>query len=190
MGFYDEVGHVKEYLKMCEGYDGRFLVDKLRQHLAEKSTLLELGMGPGKDLELLSKYFITTGSDSSKVFLELYKEKHPDSDVILVDAVKMNIGKSYDCLYSNKVLQHLKRDDLKESIKNQTLCLNDGGLILHSFWYGQGQEVFDGLLFTYYNEADIEALFSPNFEIISLYRYKEESEMDSVCLIARLKAHA
>ena len=36
---------------------------------AKGSTLLELGMGPGKDLDLLKKTYSVTGSDSSKIFV-------------------------------------------------------------------------------------------------------------------------
>lgn len=40
---------------MAEGYDGEELIKILKEYLPEKSTLLELGMGPGKDLDILKK---------------------------------------------------------------------------------------------------------------------------------------
>ncbi len=68
MGFYDTEGGVKEYVEMAEGYDGAELVEVLKKHLPEGSTVLELGMGPGKDLALISRSYTVTGSDSSAAF--------------------------------------------------------------------------------------------------------------------------
>ena len=42
---------------MAEGYDGKEFIPVLRKHLKQDATLLELGMGPGKDVELLSDFF-------------------------------------------------------------------------------------------------------------------------------------
>ncbi len=49
------------------------LLKVLKNYVEKDSKVLELGMGPGKDLDLLSNSYIATGSDSSKVFLELYR---------------------------------------------------------------------------------------------------------------------
>ena len=66
MGYYDDAENVKEYVEMAEGFDGRELIDVLREYLAEGASVLELGMGPGKDLEMLSEHYRATGSDSSR----------------------------------------------------------------------------------------------------------------------------
>jgi len=65
MGFFDTEKGVDEYLKMAEGYDGTKLIKILQEFVPEKSTVLELGMDPGKDLDILSKTFTVTGSDYS-----------------------------------------------------------------------------------------------------------------------------
>ena len=49
------------------------LLKVLKKYVEKDSKVLELGMGPGKYLDLLSNSYIATGSDSSKVFLELYR---------------------------------------------------------------------------------------------------------------------
>ena len=54
---------------MAEGYNGKALIDILKKFLPKGSTILELSMGPGKDLNLLKKYYTVTGSDISKIFL-------------------------------------------------------------------------------------------------------------------------
>ncbi len=85
MGFYDDDKNVETYVQMAEGYDGRELVDVLKKHLPPGSTVLELGMGPGKDLALLAEAFTATGSERSEVFLRRYRRDHPDADVLLLD---------------------------------------------------------------------------------------------------------
>ena len=60
MGFYDTEEGVEEYIKHSEGWDGKQLIKILLQHLPESSTLLELGIGPGLDLDVLRKAYSVT----------------------------------------------------------------------------------------------------------------------------------
>jgi hypothetical protein len=103
VGYSDDEKNVEEYIKMAEGFDGRELVDVLRKYLAVCATVLELGMGPGKNLELLSGFFQVIGSDTSRVFLERYGKANPDADLMLLDAVTMDRDRRFDCIYSNMV---------------------------------------------------------------------------------------
>ena len=48
MGYYDSRDGVAEYIETAEGFDGRELVDVLKTYLKDGSTVLELGMGPGR----------------------------------------------------------------------------------------------------------------------------------------------
>jgi len=103
MSYFDDEKNVEEYVKMAEGYDGRTLIDILKKYLRNGSTVLELGMGPGKDFEILGESFRVTGSDNSKVFLDRYRERNATADLVLLDATKMDINRRFDCIYSNKV---------------------------------------------------------------------------------------
>lgn len=170
---------------MADGYDGRELVAILRMHLPAGSTVLELGMGPGKDLDLLAQTYTVTGSDSSKIFLELYREKHAGTDLLKLDAVTIKTDRTFDCIYSNKVLQHLAKPDLQNSFASQKEHLNDGGLLMHSFWYGNREEEHDGLRFVYYTENSVLDLIGPGFEIVTLILYKEIEENDSFYILLR-----
>ena len=55
MGFFDTKKGVERYIKMAEGYDGAELIKILLKHLPANSIVLELGMGPGKDIDILKK---------------------------------------------------------------------------------------------------------------------------------------
>jgi trans-aconitate methyltransferase len=117
--FYHSKKHVMEYINMAEGYDGKELIEILKKYLPEKSTVLELGMGPGKDLDILKNDFDVTGSDNSDIFLDMYREKHPNADLIHLDAETLITNRKFDCIYSNKVLHHLSTKKLKQSIKSR-----------------------------------------------------------------------
>ena len=45
---------VNEYIKMAKGFDGRDLIEKLKGFLPEHSSVLELGSGPGVDLDFFN----------------------------------------------------------------------------------------------------------------------------------------
>lgn len=53
----------------------------LTQRLPSGASVLELGMGPGFDLDLLRKNYEVAGSDDSQFFLDGYRETCPYSDL-------------------------------------------------------------------------------------------------------------
>ena len=133
--------------------------------LPDGGTLLELGMGPGKDLDLLAEHYRVTGSDFSNAFLDRYREKHPDADLVNLDALTIETDRSFDGIFSNKVLVHMSDEDLDASFARQAEVLNPGGVILHSFWYGEGEEQFGGLTLRRRDEAALKRLVEPHLEL-------------------------
>jgi cyclopropane fatty-acyl-phospholipid synthase-like methyltransferase len=185
--YYQSKKHVMEYIRMSEGYDGKELVKILKNYLLPKSTILELGMGTGRDLDILKKEFDVTGSDNSHVFLDMYREKHPNADLIHLDAEKLDTNRRFDCIYSNKVLHHLTTKKLKKSIKKQKELLNHSGILFHSFWQGDKDERYKGLRFVYYTKKELFNYFSEDFKIIEIETYKEMEDNDSIYVIVQSK---
>lgn len=185
MGFFDSEKGVEEYIKMAEGYDGAELIKILQTYLPEKSTVLELGMGPGKDLDILSKTFTVTGSDNSQVFLDKYKKENPEADLLKLDAVTLSTNRMFDCIYSNKVLHHLTREDLKKSIQRQSEIVNPNGIAFHSFWKGDKDENYDGLLFTKYQVEGLKEIIGNSFDILAMNVYTEMEKDDSIYVVLR-----
>ena len=185
MGYYDDQKNVEQYIEMADGYDGKELIDILQKHLPPNSSLLELGMGPGKDLLLLSEHYQVTGSDHSAVFVERFKKQYPNMDAVQLDAVTMKIDKTFDGIYSNKVLHHLTTEQLKASFQQQAHILNNGGIALHSFWHGDEVEEHHGLRFVYYTEASLRKIIGSDYEVIDIQLYDEMDKDDSLCLVLR-----
>ena len=176
MGFFDTEKGVDQYFKMAEGYDGAELIKILQRFLTEKSTVLELGMGPGKDLDILGKTFTVTGSDNSQIFLDRYKKQNPNADLLMLDAVTIPTDRKFDCIYSNKVLHHLLREDLKKSLQRQKDVLNPNGIAFHSFWKGDKDENYDGMLFTRYQIDELKKIIGDDFDILLIETYTENGK--------------
>jgi trans-aconitate methyltransferase len=185
MAYFDDRKNVEAYIKMAEGYDGRDLIAVLKKHLPARSTVLELGMGPGVDLDLLAQNYTVTGSDTSTVFLDLYREKHPAADLLQLDTVTIETERTFDCIYSNKVLHHLPRKDIPLSFARQRERLVPGGLLFHSFWYGDKEEEHHGLRFVYYTEETLLKAIGPGFEVLETARYQEIDDGDSFYVLLR-----
>ena len=185
MAYYDSEENVDDYIKMAEGFDGAELIKVLHRHLSKGSTVLELGMGPGKDLALLAEWYEASGSDSSRVFVDLFRQSHPESDLLLLDAVTMETHRTFDGIYSNKVLQHITEEQLRMSLRKQRDVLTSRGVLMHSFWYGSGEEEHQGLRSVYYTDADLKDLAGSGYEVEELERYEEMEDGDSMYIVLR-----
>lgn len=187
MGFYDTEGGIEAYIEMAQGYDGAQLIEALLEHLPEGSSILELGMGPGVDLDILARSYVATGSDYSQLFLDRYLETHPDADLLLLDAVRLVTDRRFDGVFSNKVLQHLSPEEVHVSLTAQAMLLNAGGIAMHSLWWGdKDDEWMEGLRFAYYTEAALtELIEGTGFEIIEMKRYSEMETDDSILVILK-----
>ena len=183
--YYENPDNVANYSKFNPTHDGALLVDALLPWLEEGATVLELGMGPGKDLELLGQRYRVTGSDFSSAFLERYRDKSPAADLLLLDALTIDTDRHFDAVFSNKVLVHMSADELAESFARQHAVLNPGGVILHSFWYGEGEQDFGELTLRRRNENDLPPLLEPHFEILALERHAKMKDGDSLYVVAR-----
>jgi SAM-dependent methyltransferase len=139
------------------------------------------------DYEILSQSFEVTGSDSSSAFLERYRAIDPDANLLLLDAVTLDVDRTFDAIYSNKVLQHLTPDELRQSLRSQAAVLKSRGIALHSLWYGARQEELDGLLFVYHTHQTFTAQVGPEFAVVEIGRYSEMDEDDSLYLVLRKK---
>ncbi len=187
MEYYHQEKNVEEYIRMAKGFDGQKIISELIKYFPLGSSVLELGMGPGTDLILLKQYYNPIGSDYSEIFIDRYRKKHPNTDLFVLNAVTLETDRKFQGIYSNKVLIHLTRDELKQSIIRQIDVLEPNGIICHSFWVGDREENYHGLRFVYYTVKQLRALFKDKFNIITIDKYQEIEPDDSVFLIARKK---
>jgi len=170
---------------MADGYDGRELIEKLGDFISQGNSVLELGMGPGKDLDILCEMYQATGSDMSEVFVRRYRNRVPDADVLVLDAVSLDTKVQYDAIYSNKILHHLTKDELGKSLKRQAQVVKVGGYLLHSFWHGDKIEKHEDLLFNYYTIQTLKNYIPEDLEVVHFEIYTEMGVDDSLLVIFR-----
>ena len=185
--YYKTKESAEEYIKLAKDVNGKQLIEKLEQVLPPKSVVLEIGSGPGSDWKILNKSYRVTGSDNSIEFLNHLVAENPNGEFLDLDAVTLSTNKKFDGIYSNKVMHHLTDKELADSIKRQGEILNPNGVICHSFWKGEGSEIFKGLFVNYHDLVDLKAFFKEHFEILSIALYDEFEDDDSLLLLARKK---
>lgn len=113
--------------------------------------------------------------------------ENPNGEFLELDAITLKTDRKFDGIYSNKVMHHLNDNELIDSTKRQYKILNSDGIIYHSFWKGEGSEIFKGLFVNYHNDVSLKRIYKEYFEIISIESYKEFEEDDSLLLIGRKK---
>lgn len=176
--YYKTKESVEEYIRLAKGVNGSELINRLKTYLPSSSTILEIGSGPGTDWNLLNQNYKVVGSDNSKEFISHLVSKNPSGRFMEIDAVTLKVDEKFDGLYSNKVLHHLKDQELANSIKRQHEILNPKGIVCHSFWKGEGSEVFKGLFVNYHTEKSLRQYFEVYFEILLLDSYAEFEDAD------------
>ncbi len=185
MEFYNDPKKVDEYEKMCDEYDGTEIYKVLSNHLKEDSSLLEIGCGPGNDIEYLQKHYSVTGSDLSDEFLKRCRERFKDLPFVKLDAISIDTNQTYDCLFSNKVLHHLTLEELEKSLQRQQSVIKPNGIFAHTFWIGDKEFTMEGMLFVFHNREKLLKLISKYFTILETFDYKEFEDGDSIFVIAQ-----
>lgn len=185
--YYHTKASVDEYIDLAKGIDGKLLIEKLKRFLPSGSSLLEIGSGPGKDWQILNEYFNTTGSDNSAEFLSRLTENNPNNEFFELNASALQTDKKFAGIYSNKVMHHLKDQELEASVKRQYEILKSEGIICHSFWAGTGTETYKGMFVNYHSKTELKHFFENYFEILLIENYKEFEENDSIVLIGKKK---
>lgn len=183
--YYKTKASVDEYIKLAKDVNGSQLITKLKKVLPTKSHLLEIGSGPGSDWKILNEYYNVIGSDNSTEFLNHLKAKNPSGEFLELDAITLKTDELFNGIYSNKVMHHLKYDELIKSTKRQYDILKPDGIICHSFWKGEGSEIFKGLFVNYHDKNNLEQIYNQYFDVLSIESYKEFDDADSLLLIAR-----
>lgn len=178
---FNSLKKARSYIDMLEGYDNSFIVSNFKAHINQNCKVLELGMGPALDYDSLKDEYDITVSDTSDAFIKLFNEKYDDTalNICVKDIV---IDERFDCIFTNKVLQVLNDDEMKESFINQYNALNDKGMIFHCIWIGEG---FEDCSSNYTSVDKLEKMINSLFTIEKIITYSEIEQNDSIILIAK-----
>jgi len=183
--YFDTQNGVNEYIKMVDGYNGQELIEIIHKFVPSGSNILEIGMGPGNDIPLLEQHFNVTASDHSTIFTNRYLSINPKADILVLDAVTIDTDRRFDAIYSNKVLQHLTKNEVAKSLIAQHRILNPGGIAFHSLWHGNDLEEHHGLLFQQYTTQIFAELINERFDVLESKCYTEDVKDDSLYIVLK-----
>jgi cyclopropane fatty-acyl-phospholipid synthase-like methyltransferase len=152
--------------------------DALGRHLADGSSLLELGSGLGHDIAWISKHYRLTASDQCETSIAGLRMAFPSLPVLHLDATTIQCLKPFDAIFSNKLMQHLSADEFRSSLERQRQVVKPGGIVAHTFWFNRAGNLAD-------EDACPARVITRHFEIIEVMYYDAFLEHDSLMIIAR-----
>ncbi len=134
-------------------------------HLGGRRRVLDLGCGPGHNLDFLQKLGChVVGLDLSSGMLAQARQRTPAALLLRADMRRLPLAAAcFDGVWASASLLHLPRSDMPATLAGIARCLLPGGVLYLSLKKGEGEEVVGGedaprLLFTYYQPAQAETL--------------------------------
>lgn len=182
-----------------ETYD--FICNSL---VKEKSTILEIGCGPGNITKyLLSKRpdFKILATDISPNMIELAKRNNPTSSFAVMDSRHIDqIKTNFDAVICGFCIPYLSSADCEKLIYNTANILNKNGLLYISFVEGDSKKsgfqkgsTGDRIYFYFHNLDTLKVnLIKNNFETIKIYKIqykKSQNEIDYHTVMITKKNH-
>lgn len=102
------------------------LANLFRKELANNS-ILEVGCGEGHFLESVARLIPHRELVGLDISINPYATNLPEIEFITSDIIQFNIGRRFDVVFSDQVLEHIAPADLKQHLGSVRNALNDGG---------------------------------------------------------------
>lgn len=179
MDYYDKnkVSYNAIAKKYAANYESIELMEKERLEfsllLPKGSKILDLGCGHGRDLEYFSSQYNVTGIDISSSLLSITKERVPTATLVELNIMDLDeISETYDGIWCNAVLHHLKEQDFNIAIGKIRSKLRINGIFFFSMKHNI-QSHWDSKYpshprhYTFLKKTTVDSILSENnFEII------------------------
>jgi SAM-dependent methyltransferase len=111
-------------------------VERLRELIGERRTLLDVACGTGKHLELLRKHYDVAGVDLDPELLAIARERLPGVELHEGDMTDFDLGRRFDavtCLFSS-IGYVLTVERLHEAVSTMARHLEPAGLLVVEPW--------------------------------------------------------
>lgn len=134
ISYYEE--NANSLVNRYESADVSNVQQLLLQTFNEKSKLLEIGCGSGRDASFMTKNdFDVTAIDGSKNMIDEAKKIHPELSEKLYHKTlpsDLELSQAFDGIYSIATLMHLSKIDLENAMSKIYDLLNQNGKFLLS----------------------------------------------------------
>ena len=111
-------------------------VERLRELIGERRTLLDVACGTGKHLELLREHYDVVGLDLDSELLAIARERLPGVELHEADMTDFDLGRRFDvvtCLFSS-IGYVVTVERLHEAVSAMARHLEPGGLLIVEPW--------------------------------------------------------
>lgn len=164
MNFYDE--NAKTFIENTINLDMSEFYNRFEKHTKGKTTLLDVGCGPGRDLKYFANKFDVTGVEPSSVLAE-YAKSYAGVPVYNSTLEELKTSKCYDMIWACASLLHIPRASLPQAFVKIYEHLNLEGIVYCSFKYGTKEEIRDIRHFTDMNRQLLELVIEESSLSIS-----------------------
>jgi ubiquinone/menaquinone biosynthesis C-methylase UbiE len=110
---------------------------KFKDLIKDGEKVLDLGCGNGRLLKILQdKKIEYIGVDSSRKLIEIAKEKHPNFQFLVADALSLPfLENSFDKVFSISVFHHIPSEELRlQFLKEIKRILKPKGILILTVW--------------------------------------------------------
>lgn len=138
----------KEYNRVSSDYHkehaGKLIaqeqLDDFISMLNPPAQVLDIGCGPGYDMKYLASKFKVTGIDISAKFVNIARFENPNSEVILGDIVKVDLGENkFKGIWARDSIHHIPEVHLDSVFKKIADALVAGGVFYTVVREGVGE---------------------------------------------------
>jgi len=156
--FYDALYRSKDYAGASQRV--RALI---QQHNPNAETLLDVGCGTGKHLEVLRGHYQSEGLDLNSDLLQIAAERCPGVLLHQANMIDFSLDRKFDviiCLYSS--IAYVKTiDNLQRTMANLARHLQPGGVVIVEPWFSP-ERYWTGRITTHFVD-------DPELKIASMY---------------------
>lgn len=158
--------HARRYTSKFENYSvyKKKIIDFQKKHIPKGANILDLGCGPGNNINTILELDATcrfTGVDLSEELLGIARKKNPGCRYVCEDIRSVVFDSTYDVVLAAFCIVHLTDSETEDLIRRISCGLKEGGKLYLSFMEGSGSGFettsfsTDRIFFNYYSLPDM-----------------------------------
>jgi ubiquinone/menaquinone biosynthesis C-methylase UbiE len=160
--YYDALYHFKDYTTAS-----RQLHALIQQRNPNARTLLDVGCGTGKHLEVLRRFYQVEGLDVNPELLKVAQRRCPEVRFYKEDMTSFELGDTYDvvtCLFSS--IGYVKSvNNMEKAVVSMARHLKPGGLLIVEPWFSPETYWVGKITANFVNQPDLKIAWMYTSEI-------------------------
>jgi len=106
----------------------------LKKYINKDDSVLDLGCGNGRLIEMLQSSNKYLGIDNSDKLIEVAKKRYPGYNFTISDILELKLNKKFNIILSLSVIHHIPQKYQKRFIETISKHLNKNGIVIVTSW--------------------------------------------------------